>query len=138
MPGFIPGVINKEDHKMMTYEEFLTDLIENLNSEDLLQLHNEWASETGCYDQYIYENNEYSLNELFSSKIELIRAIQYGEYSINDEYFSIDVYGNLESYRTLLVALDSLADIDLLVEWLQDKEYKKDAYIEYLEEVRKI
>lgn len=123
---------------MMTYEEFLTDLIENLNSEDLLQLHNEWASETGCYDQYIYENNEYSLNELFSSKIELIRAIQYGEYSINDEYFSIDVYGNLESYRTLLVALDSLADIDLLVEWLQDKEYKKDAYIEYLEEVRKI
>lgn len=138
MPGFIPGVINKEDHKMMTYEEFLTDLIEDLTSEELLQLHNEWASETGCYDQYIYENNEYSLNELFSSKIELIRAIQYGEYSINDEYFSIDVYGNLESYPTLLVALDSLADIDLLVEWLQDKEYKKDAYIEYLEEVRKI
>lgn len=134
MPGFIPGVINKEDHKMMTYEEFLTDLIEDLTSEELLQLHNEWASETGCYDQYIYENNEYSLNELFSSKIELIRAIQYGEYSINDEYFSIDVYGNLESYRTLLVALDSLADIDLLVEWSQDKEYKKDAYIEYLEE----
>lgn len=123
---------------MMTYEEFLTDLIEDLTSEELLQLHNEWASETGCYDQYIYENNEYSLNELFSSKIELIRAIQYGEYSINDEYFSIDVYGNLESYRTLLVALDSLADIDLLVEWSQDKEYKKDAYIEYLEEVRKI
>ena len=55
MPGFIPGVINKEDHKMMTYEEFLTDLIENLNSGDLLQLHNEWASETGYYDQYIYE-----------------------------------------------------------------------------------
>lgn len=136
MPGFIPGVINKEGHKMMTYEEFLTDLIEDLTSEELLQLHNEWASETGCYDQYIYENNEYSLNELFSSKIELIRAIQYGEYSINDEYFSIDVYGNLESYRTLLVALDSLADIDLLVEWSQDKEYKKDAYIEYLEEVR--
>lgn len=134
MPGFIPGVINKEDHKMMTYEEFLTDLIEDLTSEELLQLHNEWASETGCYDQYIYENNEYSLNELFSSKIELIRAIQYGEYSINDEYFSIDVYGNLESYPTLLVALDSLADIDLLVEWSQDKEYKKDAYIEYLEE----
>lgn len=121
---------------MMTYEEFLTDLIEDLTSEELLQLHNEWASETGCYDQYIYENNEYSLNELFSSKIELIRAIQYGEYSINDEYFSIDVYGNLESYRTLLVALDSLADIDLLVEWSQDKEYKKEAYIEYLEEVR--
>lgn len=119
---------------MMTYEEFLTDLIEDLTSEELLQLHNEWASETGCYDQYIYENNEYSLNELFSSKIELIRAIQYGEYSINDEYFSIDVYGNLESYPTLLVALDSLADIDLLVEWSQDKEYKKDAYIEYLEE----
>lgn len=136
MPGFIPGVINKEGHKMMTYEEFLTDLIEDLTSEELLQLHNEWASETGCYDQYIYENNEYSLNELFSSKIELIRAIQYGEYSINDEYFSIDVYGNLESYRTLLVALDSLADIDLLVEWSQDKEYKKEAYIEYLEEVR--
>ena len=134
MPGFIPGVINKEDHKMMTYEEFLTDLIEDLTSEELLQIHNEWASETGCYDQYIYENNEYSLNELFSSKIELIRAIQYGEYSINDEYFSIDVYGNLESYPTLLVALDSLADIDLLVEWSQDKEYKKDAYIEYLEE----
>lgn len=121
---------------MMTYEEFLTDLIENLNSEDLLQLHNEWVSETGCYDQYIYENDEYWLNELFSSKIELIRAIQYGEYSINDEYFSND--GNLESYPTLWAALDSLADIDLLVEWLQDKEYKKDAYIEYLEEVRKI
>ena len=134
MPGFIPGVINKEDHKMMTYEEFLTDLIENLNSGDLLQLHNEWASETGYYDQYIYENNEYWLNELFSSKIELIRAIQYGEYSITDEYFSINVYGNLESYPTLWAALNSLADIDLLVEWSQDKEYKKDAYIEYLEE----
>lgn len=88
--------------------------LENLDSSTLISVWNEYCSEHGDMDDYIYDNDEYTLNEMFQTIDEALRAVCFGEYRYNDEYFIFNGYGNLESFDRYNVGehiyLSDLAD----------------------------
>jgi hypothetical protein len=45
----------------------------------------------------VWENDEYTINEIFTNPYEALRSSYYGGYNINDDYFKFNAYGNIES-----------------------------------------
>ena len=71
-----------------------------LNNEDVLisvvQELNGW---NGCLDWLeFWENDGYFFDCVFENKLDVARAIYYGDYNYNDDYVRINGYGNLESF----------------------------------------
>ena len=52
----------------------------------------------GSLEEFGYREME-QINELFHSvePLEILRMAQFGEFNCNDDYFTINAYGNLES-----------------------------------------
>lgn len=79
---------------MKNLKEYLLE-----NEEILKNIVNELNFYNGCLDWLNYQaNDEDFFNIYFYNKpAEAVRACYFGDYNYNDEYVSIDVYGNLES-----------------------------------------
>lgn len=102
-----------------TYKDFLKKYIESLNENELLLLNNEFTE----YDE-VYINDEYFLDEYFSTPSEAVLAIHFGKYKFSDQYVIFNAYGNLES-------ADDLSDficLSDLIDCLEDKKYLLDEY----------
>ena len=68
------------------------------NEEELLHV----IQEVNCYNGSLpwldyFDNDEYTLNELFSSPTEALRSAYFGDYDFNKPYFKFNDYGNIES-----------------------------------------
>lgn len=71
---------------LLNNEEVLFDVVQQLNS---------W---NGCLEWLeFYDNDEEFFETFFKDRLELARAICYGDYNYNDGYVRFDGYGNLES-----------------------------------------
>lgn len=120
----------------------IVSLLENLETSKLVNLWNEYCNESNP-DDYIYENEEYTLNEMFYSVDEALRAAYYGDYRYGDDYVMFNAYGNLVSFSDYIsevlehIDISSLATYvidngsDMFDESLDDLE---DAFIEYANE----
>lgn len=120
----------------------IVSLLENLETSKLVNLWNEYCNESNP-DDYIYENEEYTLNEMFNSVDEALRAAYYGDYRYGDDYVMFNAYGNLVSFSDYIsevlehIDISSLATYvidngsDMFDESLDDLE---DAFIEYANE----
>ena len=91
--------INKLNNTMITFEQFKEEFYE-LSIDDRLTIYNEYCSNEN-FDDRIEPNEEYALAEIFEGRIDALRAAQYGEYNVCDEYFMLNGYGNLESFGPL-------------------------------------
>lgn len=65
-------------------------------------------------DYYYYENDSDFYDMAFSDKMEMAKAIYYGDFDYNDEYVKLNVYGNIETvdktdYKEIL--LDNVDEI---------------------------
>lgn len=78
--------------------EKLKDLIEELEINDLLQLHNNYCSEVNGFDDYIYSMDD--LDEVCSGQDAFWIAcrVYYGEFNPNDDYLQFNGYGNFISF----------------------------------------
>lgn len=128
----------------MTQNQFdaIVSLLENLEVSKLVSIWNEYCDESNP-DDYIYENEEYVLNEMFPSVDEALRAAYYGNYTYCDEYIKFNAYGNLVSFSDYSSEVLNYIDIrslavyviengsDLIDEGTEDLE---DAFIEYANE----
>lgn len=90
----------------MTKEELydaLVSLLNGMSNEEARGIYNEYCSENGSMDDYIYDNDEYDLNEYFGddSPYEVLCRTGYGDYSISHDYFIVDGYGNLRSFNNI-------------------------------------
>ena len=97
--------------------EAISKLLNGFDDDVLLRINNERNGDSGFGD-YIYDNDEYSLDEVFSSVQEALRACCYGSYNYTDDYFIIDAYGNLESFNGHEIR--NYIDIDALADELAD------------------
>ena len=71
-------------------------LLENIN--ELKSLVSEINSYNGSLDYLeVWENEEYVINELFTSPYEVLKSVYYGYYNINDDLIKFNDYGNIES-----------------------------------------
>lgn len=62
-----------------------------------VQLINEYNDSKEYSDDYIYEFDEPTVNELFQSSYEALRSAHYGKVHFPHNYFKLDGYGNLQT-----------------------------------------
>lgn len=80
----------------MTKEERLEEWLNNLSYDDLIAIWNEFM-----YDDSIWSNDDYTLNEFFSEyePYEILCRTFYGEYNLSHDWFYVNAYGNLVSFN---------------------------------------
>lgn len=122
-----------------TYEqrmEQLKALLNELDDDELVDVHNRYCSAKGKYDNTIYPNDDATLDEIMGdcSFSEAACKLNYSPYNYNDSYFWFDGYGSLKSSddpreniyindiaRYVLAHYDSLGNDsiqdDLIDEW---------------------
>ena len=121
---------------MKTYYEFITDYLEELSDDELLDLWNEYCNEENM-DSYIYYNDEYFFEEIFANNVtEAVRAVCYGDYRYMDAYVVFNGYGNLESFNSW--NLKDYIYISDLASYLEDNRFLEDEYFDYVEEIQEV
>lgn len=96
----------------------LVELIDDLDSSSLLELWNYFCEESNCEDEKIYENDEYFIDEVFSSPFEALKSAYYGDYNVTDNFVTFNGYGNLKSADFV----EDLIYVDDLAHWLIDRQ----------------
>lgn len=120
----------KNLNNVKTYQDFLIDKLNEIEDSDLLTIYNQVLND----HDYIFDNtNEEPLNSLFSSPIEAIKAVCYGNYKYMSPYAKIAGDGNLESIYNLkdAIFIDELAENIVY----QNYDYFIDEYKTYLDEI---
>ena len=89
-----------------------------LNNEDvLISVVQELNSWNGCLDWIeFWENDGYFFDCVFENKLDVARAIYYGDYNYNDDYVRINGCGNLESFSEYDMIEEIKAYIEEIVE----------------------
>lgn len=83
----------------MTTYEIIKEVLESMNTAEIITIHNEYCEASNNVDDYIYSMNE--LDEIMGNMkpSEILRACFYGkEFCPNHDYFRFNGYANLESF----------------------------------------
>ena len=77
----------------------LSQVIEQLKQDDslLMQAYCEYSAENG-YNS-VYDNDDDSINMLFPNASDAIRSAFFGDYNHSHAYFTLNGYGNLQSFE---------------------------------------
>ena len=81
----------------MDKKTIIISLLKKIDTDVLIGIWNTYCSDENM-DDYIYENDDYTLNEIFTKPGEALRATFYGDYRYNHDYFVFNGYGNLDSF----------------------------------------
>ena len=92
----------------MKTREQIKDAIKMMTDNDIMELNNIFCELENYIDNYIYINDDEFFNLFFQERIDIARAVQYGDYNISHEYVKFNGYGNLETMGYL--DLNDLAD----------------------------
>lgn len=79
--------------------EEIINVINEMDSNDLVQLNNEYCEAINGTDSFIYSNDDDFLEDYFNTKSDLARAIFYGDFRYMDNWVTFNGYGNLESFQ---------------------------------------
>ena len=101
----------------MNRKETIIDILKAMETSVVIRIWNDYCNDE-CMEDYIWENNEYGLSDMFSSVDEALRAAFYGDYRYPDEYFIINAYGNLVSFDAY--DAEKHIDLSLLAEYIMD------------------
>lgn len=92
-------------------------LLENMN--ELKSLVSEINSYNGGVDYLeVWDNEEYVINELFTTPYEVLKSVYYGYYNINDDLIKFNGYGNIESLNECEYEDELKENIDDIIEVL--------------------
>lgn len=98
------------------------------NEDVLISVVQELNGWNGCLDWLeFWENDGYFFDCVFENKLDVARAICYGDYNYNDDYVKINSLGNVVSYSEYGMIEEIKDDIEEIVENLI--EYKNDICI---------
>jgi len=82
---------------MALYDEIL-NVLSNLNTGDLLAVHNKYCEDTNQWDSQIYGMNEFDDELQGYTPTDIALMIVNGSFSPYSEYFTFNGEGNLESF----------------------------------------
>ena len=106
------------------------------NEDVLISVVQELNSWNGCLDWLeFWENDGYFFDCVFENKLDVARAIYYGDYNYNDDYVRIDGYGNLVSYTEYEMIEEIKDSIDEIVENLIEEH---DGYLYLSDDIKEI
>ena len=106
----------------MTRKESIIEVLKCIENETLISIWNECCSEVNM-DDYIYNNDEYFLNETFEKADDAVRAVCYGSYEYTDEYVIFNAYGNLVSFDTY--DAEKHIDFDILADYIMENDCRE-------------
>ena len=93
--------------------ESVIEFLKNLDSEDLVNLSNEFSVNNSFFDNEIYLNEPEFFEIFFSNEpYNLAQRIFFGDYAINEKFVKFNGYGNLESFDYV----NDYIDFDLIAE----------------------
>ena len=78
-------------------KERIEDYLGGLSEDEGFSIWNEYCDSAGYYDDRIEYFDEDTINEIFSTPYEAMRACFFGEVSFNHDYFKFNGYGNIET-----------------------------------------
>jgi len=87
----------------MNYQKLKEKLLDNLNTEQLIDLARDINSWDNSLDHLeMFDNNEDFFHDYFSGDVDkAVRAVCFGTYNYMHEYVKFNGYGNLDSYSDL-------------------------------------
>ena len=93
---------------LLNEKEILIDIVREINSYN------------GSFETIIpYDNDEYTINELFGNNpYDFMERCQYGNYSIQDDYFTFDTLGHIYSCNWDDIVEETVYYIDEIIEEL--------------------
>ena len=95
--------------------------LEDLLFRDLVMTYNDYASYNGY--EMIYDNDEQTINEIYTNAYDAVRVTNHKGYNDNDDYFTYGGYGLMSSFSYQLIQDDNCPiDISELAEWLIDED----------------
>jgi hypothetical protein len=136
--------IYKENRRMRELQlnersNLMAIIFDTMTDNELVYLHNEAADNYHAWDDRIYSNEAYELNEAFSTIEEFARSSQYGSYDFNHDYFRFDGYGNIESFSSY--DLHDYIDEDYIIDYIESDNFDEDSIskeaLEYLKSLPK-
>jgi hypothetical protein len=131
-----------ETTNFKTVEQIFADIKENIlnmSYSEIVILHNEYCRNMSYYDDEIFDNDPYIINELFSEPFDALKSMYYGQYDPNDAFFKFDGYGNLESIEDydILDYVDIKGIVQNIIEdpynYVDFVNFLTDEYIENIE-----
>ena len=83
----------------MEKRQKLVDYINGMGVEEKIALHNTYCEASNCMDDCIYSMDE--MEEILDGvdKWELVDMMRYGNFNFQDDFWSLNGYGNLVSYN---------------------------------------
>ena len=93
--------------------------LEQYDTEAMVNIYNQYA-DAMRYER-INDNDEHTINELYSSPYDALLAASYGNYNPNHDSFTFDGYNNLSSFN-FTDDDNSPIDISELAEWINNNE----------------
>ena len=98
----------------------ITDIINDMNEAELIQLNNEYCEAVNYRDNEIYDNDEYFFATYFENDtIGAVRAVSYGNYNYSHNYVKFNGYGNLESF-SYFSTNDLCENVETMAEYIAD------------------
>lgn len=86
----------------MKNQDQIIELLETLDSDEIMQVNNIYCQENNYPDDEIYYNDEEFFSMFFlDNVIEAVRVVSYGNYNYHHKYVSFNGNGNLDSYDYL-------------------------------------
>lgn len=106
----------------MTRYDAIKDVLEQMNSNDLIAIHNDYCMNVDYMDDYIYCMFD-DFDQLMEGRtpLDIAACCYYGDFCPNHDYFKFDGYGNVVSFS---FANDSNSGIDIsdIAKYINDDE----------------
>ena len=85
----------------MEKKQKIVEYIDGMGVEEKIALHNTYCDAANCMDDCIYAMDD--MDEILDGvdKWELVRMVQFGDFDCTKEFWSVNGYGNLDSYNAL-------------------------------------
>jgi hypothetical protein len=107
-------------------KEDVIEFLKNLDSEDLVNLSNEFSQNNSFFDNEIYINDSEFFELFFTNdSYNLAQRICYGNYHTNEKFVKFNGYGNLESFDYV----GNYIDFDMIAEAIIKDEFDVSNYL---------
>lgn len=102
-------------------KEQIIEIINNMTSDQLVELNNKYCQELNYDSDEIYINDEDFFNMFFGDDpMEAVRAASYGDYNFSHDYVFFNGYGNLVTFNKM--DTDRLVDsVETMAEEIADR-----------------
>ena len=123
----------------MKKEKFIKEfakVVNDLNENDLIELHNAYCQAISNHDNEIFQNDEDFFETFFqNASYSLVQRIFYGDYNFSHEWIKFDGYGNLETIWNRNGILDCMEYPETIADYVFDNPQEFYLNIEELNEL---